>query len=218
MMFFNRLGRAVLLATTILAGIACLSGCDGNKDALSTGKSWVLSMFEKAGTVTDKRDGQKYRSVKIGNQVWMAENLSFKIGDSWCYDNDESNCQQYGRLYDWNMAKLACPTGWHLPSREEWTELETVVGSSIAGKKLKAASGWNENDNGTDDYGFSALPSGIRFPDGRFFHIGDNGTWWTATERGSGSAYYRSMGYINAIVSDLKFDKDNGFSVRCVAD
>jgi uncharacterized protein (TIGR02145 family) len=179
---------------------------------------------------TDSRDGQEYRTVKIGNQIWMAENLNYKTGNCWAYDNDESNRQKYGLLYDWKTAKSACPKGWHLPTREEWNKLvQTAGGKDVAGKKLKSKSGWNENGNGTDDFGFSALPGGFRFgssalpsifrsTNGNFNSAGYNGNWWSASEYGSGDAYYRSMGYDNADVDESNDGKDGGYSVRYVKD
>jgi len=109
------------------------------------------------GKLTDPRDGKIYKTTKIGNQMWMTENLNCETGKSWCYDGDDSKCQQYGRLYDWNTANEACPAGWHLPSQEEWGNLvKAVGGSSTAGKKLKSRSGWNNKKNGS------------RFEHGRF--------------------------------------------------
>jgi uncharacterized protein (TIGR02145 family) len=213
MRFFTRWGRAVLLAAVALAVCA----------------STVFA--QKTGTFTDKRDGQKYRTVRIGNHVWMAENLRYKIGDSWCYENDESKCRQYGRLYDWNMAKRACPTGWHLPSEEEWDGLVIEVGSSTGGKKLKATNGWDENGNGTDDYGFSALPGGYRYTDGSFDDAGREGYWWTATmsrsdvaslerlSRGINSVNYMGLRYNEDSVRDGGSERENsGMSVRCLGD
>jgi uncharacterized protein (TIGR02145 family) len=171
---------------------------------------------QQKGTLTDSRDGQNYKTVTIGNQTWMAENLRFKIGDSWCYDNSEDNCNKYGRMYDWNMAKIACPKGWHLPSNDEWTELVTVVGSSTAGKKLKSRSGWNENGNGTDEYGFSALPSGYRYLAGGFENDGVRGYWWTATEHDSNNAYQWNIDYNHDYVNKSDSYKGVGYSVRCV--
>jgi uncharacterized protein (TIGR02145 family) len=217
MSFITQQGRALLLTAVLVVGSACVLGCGGNKDA-SSGKSEQGAASGKSGKLTDSRDGQKYKTVKIGNQVWMAENLRFKIGDSWCYNNSEDNCAKYGRLYDWDVAKIACPKGWHLPSKDEWTELVTVVGSETGGKKLKSANGWYENGNGTDEFGFSALPGGLRYTDGSFYGVGKYGLWWTATERGGGIAYSRLMGYDEDDVYENDTVKGKGFSVRCLQD
>jgi uncharacterized protein (TIGR02145 family) len=208
MSFITRQGRALLLVAAVVAVGLLGCGGGGNKDA-SLGKS---SKF------TDSRDGQKYKTVKIGNQVWMAENLRFKVGDSWCYDNSYDNCAKYGRLYDWNMAKIACPKGWHLPSKDEWTDVVTVVGYETRGKKLKSANGWYENGNGTDEFGFSALPGGRRGTDGSFNNVGKNGYWWTATEVGGSFAYYREMEYNMLDVIEHYYYPGYGLSVRCLQD
>jgi uncharacterized protein (TIGR02145 family) len=173
----------------------------------------------ETSSFTDTRDGSVYKTVEIGNQVWMAENLRYKIGGSWCYDNDEANCQKYGRLYDWKTARTVCPAGWHLPSREEWQKLvDYAGGDSVAGKKLKSKSGWSGKGNGKDSYGFLALPGGYRYSGGNFNDAGGNGNWWTATEDGGGIAYYRYMYYFNDYVDEYYDDKGNAFSVRCVKD
>ena len=171
------------------------------------------------GTFTDTRDGQTYKTVKIGEQTWMAQNLNYKTeSGSWCYENKADDCKKYGRLYDWNTATTVCPKGWKLPSREDWDILvATAGGQKIGGEKLKSKSGWNENGNGTDKYGFSALPVGGRAFS--FNSVGRSGNWWTATE-GSASrhAYYRGMYYDNDGVDDYYMYKSYGYSVRCVAD
>ncbi|GBU22220.1 hypothetical protein R80B4_02126 [Fibrobacteres bacterium R8-0-B4] len=203
---FARQGRALL--TILIVGALCLPGCGGgNKDASSS---------EKSGKFIDSRDGQTYKTVNIGNQMWMAENIRFKVAGSWCY----SDCRKYGRWYNLNMAKAVCPKGWHLPSRDEWAELVTFVGSETAGKKLKSASGWNENGNGTDEFGFSALPGGDHsVANGRSFTVGYHGYWWTATEDSGGDdAYSRHMFYNLDSVGGQYCYKDHGCSVRCVAD
>jgi len=112
------------------------------------------------GTFTDPRDGKTYKTVKIGNQTWMAENLNYECEGSKFYDNDPANAEKYGRLYDWATAFKACPSGWHIPSKEEWRTLVDYAGGfDISGKELKARSGWRTN-SGTDAFGFSALPGG----------------------------------------------------------
>jgi len=173
------------------------------------------------------------RTVNIGGQVWMAENLNCDVNGSKCGDNLESNCDIYGRLYDWTTAMALplsckyshntcaslintkhqgiCPSGWHIPSDDEWNALITTVGgSSIAGKKLKATSGWaNRGDgssgNGTDDYGFSALPIGSE--------DACAGIWWSATAANRLDIY---CGF-----DDVKYvpsGKDGLFSIRCLKD
>jgi len=182
--------------------------------------------------------GQEYKTVKIGSQTWMAENLNYQpaSGNSWCHGNDESNCNTYGRLYDWATAmdidasynneswgggnvghRGVCPVGWHLSSDREWTILMVAMdrNSDEQGKKLKSKSGWS---NGTDDYGFSALPGGSRDSDGSFRDIGFRGYWWTATENGGSNAYYRSINDGSASVYSNRNDKIDGFSVRCLKD
>ncbi len=166
---------------------------------------------------TDTRDGKTYKSVVIGSLIWMAENLDYRVGNSWCYDNDEFNCKKYGRLYDWNTARVACPSGWHLPSKSEWNDMIQAVGSNIAGKKLKSRNGWDKDKSGTDNYGFSALPGGRRFPNGKFRLLGESGNWWTSSECSSTEAYYRYMYSNNNDFGESNYyRKLLGFSVRCV--
>jgi len=166
-------------------------------------------------TLTDKRDGKKYKTVIIGERTWMAENLNYEAKGSVCYDNNPENCNKYGRLYDWNTAKEACPSGWHLPSDEEW-KIEGYVGGD-AGKKLKSKGGWNNDGNGTDDFGFSALPGGS-YSYGSFSNVGYRGDWWSATEDHASIAYYRTMGYDDSKVGRGNSEKSSLHSVRCLQD
>jgi uncharacterized protein (TIGR02145 family) len=184
-----------------------------------TGWEFDVAEFPPTGTFTDSRDRKTYKYVTIGKQVWMAENLAYKpsSGNYWAYKNNSSNVNKYGYLYDWQTAKNVCPTGWHLPSDAEWTQLENFVGSN-PGTKLKAKSGWSHNGNGTDDYGFSALPGGYRYSYGNFLNIGVGGGWWSATEGSADSAWYRSMGYDLSDVDRYDVVKELGFSVRCLRD
>jgi len=172
------------------------------------------------GTITDSRDSQTYKTVKIGNQTWMAENLNYQplSGNSWCYGNDDSNCNKYGRLYDWSTALTVCPTGWHLPSRQEWEALVTAAGGKeTAGNALKSTSGWNDyngsSGNGTDNFGFSALPGGLY--QGYFINA-IYGYWWTATGSNGSNAYCRVMKNRSDDVLDDIIGKSAGYSVRCV--
>jgi len=161
----------------------------------------------------DSRDGKKYRKVRIGGKVWMAQNLNYEIDGSSCY-----NCNEYGRSYYWEDAMSACPLGWHLPSREEWEALVTASGGNVAGKALKSTSGWYKYGNGTDEFGFSAIAGGHII--NNTVDYGKDGFWWTATEfeYEEGRAYCRYMYYVDRnVFSDIK-DKFNKFSVRCVAD
>ena len=207
------------------------------------------------GTMTDSRDGKVYRTVKIGDQVWMAEKLNFDPGQggsgedkydwSWCYDNEPKKCDVAGRLYTWAAAidsvKLAtdtknpqdcgdgkkcalpdtvygiCPPGWHLPSKAEFGTLLTVMGGqSTASNVLKSQSGWAESKNGTDAFGFSALPVGGWAPLYGFYLAGNGAYFWSAT--GFDADYAEHLG--------IDYDKENTFldfaykhsgsSVRCI--
>ena len=183
------------------------------------------------GSFTDSRDGKTYKTVQIGEQIWMAENLAYNVEDGcWAYDNDESNVAIYGRLYDWNTALAACPSGWHLPTDDEWKQLEMVIGMSQSeadltgwrgineGTKLKAISGWDNNGNGTNDYGFSSLPGGYRISEGNFYGIGTNSYWWSSTEGSTYGVWRRYLGYNYARVGRATGSNTYGYAVRLVRD
>jgi len=213
---------------------ACLLGCGGmDKDA----KDKADPAADTVAPFTDTRDGKVYKIVKIGSQIWFAENLNFAAEGSKCYGEDgrvwvgryemttistaevEANCTNYGRLYNWETALKACPAGYHLPSADEWEALvDYVGGEEMAGTKLKSAAGWNEDGNGMNDYGFSALPGGNGFSVGGFGNTGDYGYWWSATESGVDGAWYRYMEYDNENVGRDGNYKTGLLSVRCVAD
>jgi len=180
----------------------------------------LLALFSIVGcgqnTFTDPRDGKKYKTVKIGKQTWMAENLNYEAKGSVCYDNDEANCKKYGRLYDWETAMKACPEGWHLPSKSEYEVLDKAVGGEeVACKKLKSKSGWNKN-YGTDEFGFTALPGGGYYSGGNFGDVVNGGYWWSASEYDAGSAYSRIMLYYNDYVQWSDYENNFLHSVRCV--
>jgi len=191
-------------------------------DMLGTAKS-NSDKGENSKSFTDSRDGKQYKIVTIGKQTWMAENLNYNASGSKCYGNYESECQRYGRLYNWYTAKTACPSGWHLPSDAEWDALTvTVGGKETAGKFLKTTSGWNSGGNGTDKYGFTALPGGGGRSSNlgsKFLYIGDNGFWWSSSEsRADFAAYCWGMSKDDDVSRD-DYGKDfDLFSVRCVQD
>lgn len=162
-------------------------------------------------TLVDKRDGKKYKTVKIGNQTWMAENLNYGMQDSYCYNDDESNCKKYGRLYSWKSALYACPVGWHLPGNIDFKTLyESVGGKQVAGKKLKTKEGWNNNGNGTDEFGFSALSAGYMDDKGNSGREGSSAFFWSSTESVSGSAYYMGLDFSNDDAFLNSFYKTHG--------
>jgi uncharacterized protein (TIGR02145 family) len=149
----------------------------------------------------------------------MAENLNYAAEGSKCYNNSPDSCAKYGRLYDWKTALTVCPAGTHLPTDKEWTSLtDNVGGEDIAGKKLKSTSGWNKNGNGTNNYGFSALPGGDGVSDGYFNNVGNFGYWWSATEYYVSYAWHRGMPYSNEYVFSDYYGKTSLYSVRCVKD
>ncbi|MDR1829679.1 MAG: fibrobacter succinogenes major paralogous domain-containing protein [Candidatus Fibromonas sp.] len=186
-------------------------------------------------------EGETYPTVVIGTQTWFAKNLNYAVEGSKCYDNDPANCTEYGRLYDWSTAmglpsscnedscssqiqsphRGICPSGWHIPSFAEWDTLSNYVQSNSGcsdcdAMLLKSTSGWYDN-NGTDTYGFSALPGGLGFSDGSFNVVGDYGLWWSADEYNSSIAYGREMSYFDYAYWNYG-SKSLLFSVRCVQD
>jgi uncharacterized protein (TIGR02145 family) len=188
-------------------------------------------------------DNNEYEAVLIGTQTWMASNLTLATQrDSRCYEDKYNNCVTYGRLYKWAKAmdldppvplgcnsytcasyvqakhKGLCPTGWHLPTRAEWDVMTAYIGGeNTEGKKLKAKSGWNNNGNGTDDYGFSAQPGG-QYDSGGPFGGGSGGVWWSADEDSSVRAYLR---YMRDDIDWAGWNNDyksNMYSIRCLKD
>jgi len=177
---------------------------------------FLCSASYSQSSFTDSRDGKTYKTVKIGEQIWMAKNLDYAVEGSKCYSNNETHCNTYGRLYDWNMALKVCPVGWHLPSEDEWEELlnflngKKKLGRKNVADKLKSKSGWNsegirdfecwgnncdrnEDGSGTDNYGFTALAGGTGSFDKSFSGAGREGYWWSA-QYGSGKHVSTSAG------------------------
>lgn len=167
---------------------------------------------DSTGAFTDSRDSSSYRWVKLGAQIWMAQNLNYNAKESQCYNNKPANCQKYGRLYNWATAVKACPAGWHLPTRLEWDALTVALGgSSTKGKYLKAG-------NGTDKFGFAALPGGFGNTNDYFGSAGISGYWWSASELGASMAYHRIINYSSEAADWEIENKGYLFSVRCLQD
>lgn len=188
----------------------------------------------------DERDGQKYRTVVIGTQTWMAENLNYAIEKeeldffSFCYNNVSDSCAKYGWLYTWNAALGVCPEGWHLPNDSEWNILFNAVGGNfLAGRALKSKSEWSDDGDENDAFGFSALPAGygtlldihIDLP----YHLSSNRIvplcdlsgcltrFWSSSETDSELTYVEIRSeYDN--VNDSTVHEDDILSVRCVKD
>ncbi len=178
------------------------------------------------GVMTDSRDGMTYKTVTIGSQTWMAENLRYYDGAySYCYNNSSKcsycfddpgydyDCAKYGRLYTWRAAMDACPSGWHLPSNDEWNALYSAMGNSPYVMQAKGVAKWPD---ATDAYGFSALPAG-HYYSGGFSFVGVNVDFWSASEYNS---IYANSWYLSASEARISYlDKnatDYGVSVRCV--
>ncbi len=183
----------------------------------------------KYDSIIDARDGKIYKTVKIGGQTWMAENLNYADSaampslkeNSWCYLNDPKNCDVGGRLYRWAVAKAACPNGWHVPDSTEWTTLfDFVGGQAEAGKILKSQEGWINHGGGSNAYGFTALPIGHYITNNDFGYQGREAALWSSTEAKSGRG--------GMFIVYLEHNKDNafmvgnltvyGYSVRCIQD
>ncbi|MBM3405010.1 MAG: hypothetical protein FJY10_08995 [Bacteroidetes bacterium] len=123
----------------------------------------TLLKAQEKGTFTDSRNGTVYPTITLAGQTWIAENLNYPVPGSWCYEDEEDNCVNYGRLYDWPAAKTACPAGWHLPSDAEWKKLISHFPVDRVGGILKSTEYWERPNTGAiDSIGFAAIPAGSR--------------------------------------------------------
>ncbi|MCD6346649.1 MAG: hypothetical protein J7L96_04435 [Bacteroidales bacterium] len=189
------------------------------------------------GSFTDTRDGTTYNTVKIGSHWWMSENLNYQTDSaSWCYNDDPQMCAVYGRLYTLEAALVACPSGWRLPTEEEYLALEEHLGMDpednnlyfkaqdralTTGGKLKEAgtSHWKSpNSDANNSSGFTALPAGYRdLYGGKYQHMGEDAWFWTSSETSPGYAHVRELYYNLTGIGAFK-DKSSrfGLSVRCI--
>jgi len=186
----------------------------------------------------------KKEEITIGDQVWMAENLSvdtFRNGDpipevktdeewvkagrneqpAWCYyDNDPDNGEEYGKLYNWyavNDPRGLAPEGWHVPSNEEWTVLSDFLGEDV-GFKMKSETGWDGNGNGSNESGFNGPLGGFRHGGRTFYLLGSSGGFWSSSEYDSANAWVRFLNDLNRDLARDDSRKSSGLSVRCLRD
>jgi uncharacterized protein (TIGR02145 family) len=219
---------------------------EANTSTHSCGAENVHNPNLSYGSMTDQ-DGNIYKTIVIGNQEWMAENLKTSIyrnGDpipnvsdavqwtglstgAWCFYNNESqNDCPYGKLYNWYTVadpRYVCPNGWHIPTDAEWTTLTSFLGGEgDAGGEMKSTGGqywFSPNTDATNESGFSALPGGVRdSTNGNFYGIGNRGCWWSSSEFVLSYASYRFLYYNFGFALSDFYNKRIGFSVRCLRD
>jgi uncharacterized protein (TIGR02145 family) len=171
----------------------------GNRVLLNQG-------LEPAGTFSDSRDDRGYDWVRIGSQLWMAENLNFRTQTgSWCYEDDEARCNELGRLYDWNTALSACPQGWRLPSDEDWDTLNATLNPQ-AGRKLR--------EGGSS--GFNAEMAGYRFYDGSYHNLGQSTSYWSSAPYTEDHSFERTLTPGMAELHRDGYGIMGAVSVRCL--
>ena len=210
----------------------------------STPEEPANPVWETCGDIYyDDRDDNTYNTVEIGDQCWFQENLNIgdmlceesmatscatnstedEIIEKYCYENDSANCDTYGGLYQWeemmnyttSTTQGICPTGWHIPSDIEWTELSNFLGGdAVAGELLKASSTWD----GTNSSGFTALPAGVREDVGGFYGLGGVAGFWSSSESLPGDSWYRYLKLGGSVVDRINFNQTFGFSFRCLKD
>lgn len=227
----------------ILSSVAILamlfSSCNEN-----TEYGEATTPKETTSTSVSESDNS-IKSVTIGNQIWMSKNLNvekFRNGDpiphaktfqewmkannneepAWCfYNNDPSNGEKYGKLYNWyaaNDPRGLSPVGWHIPSDAEWTSLTDYLGGKeVAGTKMKSITGWKDSSNGTNESGFTGIPGGFRTSTSYFSLIGIYGIWLSSTEYRAGHAWSCHLHYEDGIKM-VATKKGDGLSVRCLRD
>jgi len=212
-------GRSVLKAVgaAAVAAVFCV-GCGGDDGGGNPGDPGT-DPGTNPGTNPGGGGSYTYSGpiATIGSQKWMAQNLDRATANSKCYKNSADSCAKYGRLYTWDDAKAACPSGWHLPSDAEWQMLvDYAGGDAVAGGKLKSTSGWYNNGNGTNAFGFSALPGGSEIHIATPLTLGCDGHWWSATENTAERAWRRNMNCHDEGVDRDYYLKAYLLSVRCV--
>ena len=179
-------------------------------------------------------------NLNIGNRINGSQDMTDNsVIEKYCYDNNEVNCDQYGGLYQWDEmmqytteegAQGICPDSWHIPTDEEWKTLEMALGMSQSeadktgwrgtneGNEMKSTNGWDNDGNGSNSTGFTALPGGYRYSSGSFNYLGYYGYWWSSTEYSGTIAWHRRLRCDYDQVYRNYNIKTYGFSVRCIKD
>lgn len=237
--------KSIYLLLVLLTCLACKNNDPVEEDPFS----------KDSGEFTDTRDNHVYKWIRIGDQIWMAENLAYlpKLSPSskksateayyYVYDYESTildaaksaeSYNKYGALYNYPAALSASPDGWHLPTDEDWDELAQYISDQNGGytlekddwhgvgKHLRTVDGWEEGifdtTDGTDDYEFSALPGGYRYPDGSFLNQGASGYWWAFDELNTLDAWSRRLSSGDNGFYRVYFGKDCCLSIRCIKD
>jgi len=204
------------------AVVYTISKDNAEKVIYNDGSEDIFQLLEQpivSNMLEDSRDGKTYKIVKMPDgRIWMAENLNYETSKSECYNNDKNYCDSCGRLYNWETAVNACPTGWHLPTNAEWSNLKMASGGKTAGTALKSKSNWTKDGNGRDDYGFSVLACGYRDPyiffPSDYKNYGDGTIFWSDTKDiGIHIRYFRAN---DANVNNIRSPNSALYSVRCV--
>lgn len=191
----------------------------GQTGILPDESSNTIVLDQDAGNFTDIRDGQSYKWARYKDStIWMVENLNFKSEDSWCYDNNSDNCAKYGRLYTWQAAKEACPSGWRLPTDNEWKKMANAYGGYYDWSTLKTIGDSKESYKALlqgGHSGFSAQVGGIRQTYNVFQNLGEHGSYWSSTEENSSEVWNFEF-RIYKFLGRYKRDKSLALSCRCV--
>lgn len=213
----SALPMATAVSVRCIQGAMVYSSTAESSSAMTSSSMASSSTYvPEFGSFVDSRDNRVYKTVIIGEQTWMAQNLNFSMSGSHCNGGLPESCLAFGLLYDWDMANTACPPDWHLPSNEEWKTLIEFRGGTTnnQGAKLKLSGNPWQEGAGTDLYGFGAEPGGNEV-DNEGGGIGSFGYWWTSSLESS-TPIYRVMYRNNSRVDSFNTPGDTLFSVRCI--
>jgi uncharacterized protein (TIGR02145 family) len=231
-----------LFTVFLVVLVGFMTNCGGNESETTISDD----LQAKPSEIKAEKKTEQFKTVHIGDQVWMAKNLNvdhYRNGDpipevkdlvewkrlttgAWCYyDNDPANGEIYGKLYNWytvNDPRGLAPEGWHVSTDEEWqTLVDYLGGEDVAGGKMKGKGikHWESpNEGATNESGFTALPGGFRSDDGNFIYIGYFASFWSSTDCLGYVAWSRNLFSNYSGIARLDSNERNGFSVRCLRD